>query len=600
MDEKEKTAILKDLEKLKTKHENIKQHEGLSIALNIIFGLTLILSLGYLLYNLIFNQNQTNQLYLIINSFIILIIIILIGLSIFSHNEKGIKLIKIGILINFIFLIGFQFLTSINIIKLPTEDVVPNLINKSINEAIKWANDNKIDFEQSYEFSENVDEFNIIAQSVAANTLVKNIKKINFTVSNGPNYDKLIIASSMVGWKIDEAIEYINENLLNNVEINYHLNDEFERDVIFKQSINGQMRRNDKLILDVSLGVKDNLLPIKMENLKNKSLFESTLWLKRNGIKYKLEYVFNDKVKRNFVISQNELKDSIVTPFETVVTLIISKGKEIKIPNFNNMNIDEITKWIIDNNLKVKYSDSYHSDILIGKLISSNYKENDIVEEETTIELVISKGQLRLPTFKSINEFREWAAKYNIITEEKYEYNEKVKKGGIIKFSHQENDIISPKDVVVVYISDGTPVTIPNFVGKHKNDIRTTCSRIGLNCTFYYQNYSNSGVDIALSQNKRSGSTVIAGTYVNIGLSKGAAKKFTVEITESQLSIGNADGTISSLKSYFAQKYPNVKFIFYKKNSNTYDNSGFIHESSPIKDGSTVTQGNEYQVWITN
>ena len=104
---------------------------------------------------------------------------------------------------------------------------------------------------------------------------------------------------------------------------------------------------------------------------------------------------------------------------------------------------------------------------------------------------------------------------------------------------------------------------------------------------------------IALSQNKRSGSTVISGTYVNIGLSNGPAKSFTVEISESQLTPNNADATISTLRSWFKSKCPNVTFSFIKKASNTYS-AGFIHESSPIKDGSRVTQGKTYQIWITS
>lgn len=570
-----------------------------NLILKVLYILTLIVGFGNLIYNLLFAQNQINQMYLIINSFLILIIIILIGISMFSINSKSKILIKIFSLISFLIFIGFQFLTSINIINIPREDVVPNFINKSINEAIKWATENKIEFEQTYEFSDNIDEFNIIFQSEAPNTLVKDIKKIDFTVSNGPNYDKLIIMSNLVGLNIDETLKYIKENKLINIEVNYQFNDEIEKDIIIKQNISGQMRRNDKLVLDVSLGLKENLQPLEMKDLKNKTLFEATLWLKRNGINYKLKYEFNDKIKRANIISQSELKDTIITPLDSIITLIVSKGKEIKIPNFDKMEIEEITKWVIDNNLKIKYSDEYHNEIPIGKLIKSNYKENDIVEEETTIELIVSKGQLKLPSFKSLTDLRNWTSTYNINIIEKYEYNDKIKKGNIIKFSHEENSIISPTDTITVYISDGLPITIPNFNGKHKDNIRSTCSKLGLNCTFFYEKYSNLNKDVALSQNKKSGSTVIQGTYINIGLSRGIAKKFTIEISESLLAFGDADGTINSLKNYFTKNYPGVTFVYYKKKSNTYDNSGFIHESSPIKDGSSITQGQSYQVWIT-
>lgn len=584
------------------KKENIsvpkKGKNKFPIVITILFVISLLLSIGYLAYNIGFASNQPNQLFLIINSFIMVIVIILYGMMGYATTNKLRQILAIMTSFGFIVLVGFNLLVTTNILKLPTQASVPDFSNKSINEAITWASENNIEFEQIYEYSDNIKEYNIITQNIVPNTLLKDIKKITFTVSNGPNYDKLVIIANMIGWNIDDALKNINENFLNNVVVNYKISDEVEKDIIISQNVNGQIKRNDKLILEVSLGAKEDLVPVSMIDLKNKSLFDATLWLKRNGIEYKIEYEFNQNIKRHYVISQSELKDKLINPNSDSITIIVSKGKEIKVPDLNSMSVDDITKWIIENNLKVSYKDEYHKDIVTGKLISANYKQNDEIEEGTTIELVISKGQLRMPKLSSLNEFRQWASTYSIKTEEVFEYNN-VKKGDIIKFSHNENDVISPTDKVIVYVSNGSPVTIPSFIGKHKDTIRSECNKIGLNCTFSYSGYSTSNRDIALSQNKRSGSQVINGTYVNIGLSSGIAKTFKVEISESLLSIGSSSGTINSLKSWFSSKYPNVTFTFVTKSSNTYDNSGFIHEDSPINDGSNVTQGRSYQVWIT-
>lgn len=578
--------------------KEVNKKNKITLLVSILYGVALLLSIGYLIYNIIKGDNQTNHLYLIINSLLLVIIIILYGMLGYANTNKLRQVLATLTSVCFIALVSFNLLVNIGVIKLPTADTIPDFSNKSINDAISWASDNKIEVEQMYEYSDNVEEFNIITQNILPNTLLKDVKKINFTVSNGPNYDKLVVIANMVSWNIDDALKVVEENFLNNVEINYIINDEIEKDIIISQSINGQMKRNDKLILNVSLGIKDDLVPVVMIDLKNKSLFESTLWLKRNGINYKLEYEFSDIIKRHNVISQSELKDTMIDPSSDSITLIVSKGKKINIPDLNSMAADDITRWIVDNKLRVEYSDEYHKDIAIGKLISSNYKFNDEVEEETVIKLIISKGQLRMPKLTSLSEFRQWAGKYNIVTEEIFEYNN-VKKGEIIKFSHKENDVITPSDKVTIYISNGSPITIPNFIGKSRNAILTECNKAGLNCSFYYSGYSSSNKDIALSQNKKSGSQVISGTNVSIGLSSGIASTFKVEITESLLSIGSSSGTITSLKTWFNSQYPNVTFTFITKKSNTFDNSGFIHESSPTKDGTSVTQGKTYQVWIT-
>lgn len=580
-------------------NKKTKKKNPLSFFVGISFVITLLVGIGYLCYNIFFTDNQTNQLFLILNSAHIVIISILFILTMLTDSIKNQKVMSIITSIFITLYITFNFLITTNNINLPTQALLEDFTNKNINEVMTWASANKIEIEQVYEYSDIIPEYHIISQSIVPNTLLKNVKKINLIVSSGPNYDKLVVIPNMIGWNIDDALKTINDNFLNNVNIQYVINEEIERDYIFDQSIKGQMRRNEPLTLKVSLGSKESLIPVNMIDLKNKKMFDATLWLKRNGIQYTLKYEFSDKVSRNYIIGQSILKDTTVDPTKDKVTLIVSKGKEIIVPDLTMMSIDDVTNWIIENNLKIKYEDRYDLNIPIGNIIETNYKEGDIIEEETTIYIVTSKGQLRMPKFSSLNEFRSWASKYDISIKEEYEFNENVKKGNIIKFSHEENGIIEPTDTIIVYISNGAPVTIPNFVGTSKGNIKTTCTKLDLICSFTYSGYSSTAKDVAVSQNKKAGSVVVSGTNVNINLSLGPAKTFTIQVSEAQLSIGSADGTIATLKSWFNKNYPGVTFNFVKKASNELP-PGYIHENSPIKDNSKVTQGKTYYVWITN
>lgn len=560
--------------------------------------LAIVLSICYFGYNIIFNTNDINQLSLIIDSAIIMFLTMLISLSMFVLNDNYKKIINVSTIGLVAIYILLSLLKTNNIISVPTKKTMMDFTGMNINEVINWSKDKNVTIEQKYEYSDTIPEYGIISQNVKSGTLLKDIKTITLIVSAGPNYDKTVIIGNLIGLNIDEALEIINKNFLNNVEINYEINDEINKDIIVTQSVKGQMRRNDKLVLNISLGNAENLTPVNIIDLKNKSLFESTLWLKRNGIQYKLTYEFSDTVKRNNVLSQSIKENTLVDPKTDTVTLIVSKGKKIIVPDLMSMKSDEITKWIIDNNLKISYSDKYDEAITIGNIISANYKAGDEIEEGTTIAIVISKGQLRMKSFTSVNEFRDWAAQYNINYVEEYEFNQ-VAKGQIIKFSKNVEDVIIPSDTITIYISNGLAVTIPNFVGKTKTYITTTCNSIGLNCTFNDYKYSTSAKDTALSQNKVAGSQVISGTYVNITLSKGVAKTFTVQFEENQITPGNPDETIATLKAYVKTAYPDVTFTFVKNVTAVLPNSGFIHESSPIKDGSSVTQGNSYNIWIT-
>ncbi|MDD3392449.1 MAG: PASTA domain-containing protein [Bacilli bacterium] len=577
----------------KTKKKNIY-----NLLMMIIMALTWLISAGFLGYVLL-NNTINNRYELIINSFAIFILITFF-IIIYLGNDL-IKKIFTGLAsLAFIGLIAINFLIAINAIKLPTEALAQNLVGQSVSDAIKWSSDNNITYELIYEYSDSVDEYLIISQNVSDSTPLKDIDNISFTISLGPNYDTLTTVSNLVGTNIDEALESLNKLFLNNITVNYEENTNIEKDTIISQNIKGEMRRNNNLILTVSLGSKNDLEPISMIDLKNKSLFDAKLWLARNGISYKLTYEFSDTIERNYVISQSKQEGTTIDQSETTITLIISKGNEIVVPDLINMEIDEITDWIIDNNLKISYLDEYSSTVAFGKITFTNYIEGDVIEEGTTIEITTSKGPLTLPSFTTLSSFREWATKYGITINEEYEYNDTVSKGSIIKFSHEVGSTIEKTDTITVYISNGKAVTMPNFVGMTKSAIKTKCSNLGLSCSFYYSGYSSTTKDTATVQNKKASSTVISGTNVSIGLSSGPASTFTIEISEAQLSMGNADGTIATLQTWFSSNYPNVTFTFVKKASNTYDNAGFIHENSPVKDGTRVTQGNTYQVWITN
>ena len=151
-------------------------------------------------------------------------------------------------------------------------------------------------------------------------------------------------------------------------------------------------------------------------------LFDAELWLKRNGIKYEIKYEFSDKSK-NEVLSQSTNKDEEINIKDTNITITVSAGVAIKIPDFKTMTVDEATSWIINNKLKVEFNEIYDENIETGKIIEQSIKENELVKENTLINLTISKGQIIMGEFKSISDFRDWANKYNVKYNETYDYS---------------------------------------------------------------------------------------------------------------------------------------------------------------------------------
>lgn len=606
--EKQKNKIYTD----KKENNQDKKKEPKNICLIAFASISLVLSIAYLLFNILFCKDQINNIFLIINASIITFFTLFLMLMV---SVKGIKAKNIlGIfttLILSIFII-FNFLVISNIIDLPTQELLENFQNKTISEALKWAKENNIEVNQIYEYSDNIEEYHIISQDVYPNTLLKNVSEITFTVSYGPNYDKIVSIPNMVGWNIDDAVKTINDNFLNNVTVEYEVNNEEKKDIILEQTTSGQIRRNDELKLKVSLGPEDELEPVDMINLQNKSLFEATLWLKRHGIKYEIVYVFSDNVTKNYVVDSETEEGTTVDPKKDTVKLIVSKGKKIVVPDLTKMTVDELTEWIIENNLKVKFDTKYDSLIEVGKIIEADYHENDEIESGTLITVITSKGPLKMPSFNNLSEFRTWANTIGINYREEYEFNDKVANGDIIKTIPEADTVINYSDTLVIHISYGKPVTIPSFIGKHRDEISTTCSNIGLNCTFYYNGYSDTPNGIAQNQNKNAGAEVVAGTYVSIGLSSGPAPTnndpqppanqctsnttHRLRIQQDWVTGGSAQATINTLQQKLSANYPNVIFHFKTKPGNLP--SGFIHEESEYTNNSQIQDCNEYTIII--
>ena len=344
----------------------------------------------------------------------------------------------------------------------------------------------------------------------------------------------------MLGWDTEKVLKFVNEHFLTNVNVTFTKSEEKQNTVI-TQNKNGQLKRNEQLDLTFSQGTEDLVAQAEIIDFTNKSLFEAKLWLSKNGFAYKAEFDFNDnykdkltlldkngnkldilKFKKGNVLMQNIKKGTTITPNKDTIILTISKGKKIILPDILKMNIEEITSFVINNKLKIKYLDNYDDTIPLGKIISASHKNGDVLEEGTTITITSSKGQLKMEEFASLDEFKSWASKYKITIQEIKENNDTIKEGEIIKFSHIKDQIIKNGETVTVYISKGSPVVVPNFRNKTRGQIQSECNSLGISARFVYnRGFSNVKKDLAISQSIAFGNKVDRGTVITITLSQG-------------------------------------------------------------------------------
>ena len=523
----DKKNIYKKTRKQNKTNEEIKKPKAANGFLSFAYVITIIV----FLYLIIDSSNRINQMYQIINAFFILAFMTCFLISFKKSFFKNKSAPTIATTIILLCAVTFNGLYMSDILNLPKQSYLPNFESKNLTKAINWTEENNVKTDQNFEYSDTTKKYNVISQSKKPETLTKNINEVDFVISNGPDYNKEIILADMTGWNVDDVLTFVNENFLNSVTINFEENTSVKKDTVISQSKTGTIKRSDPVIFTVSLGDKAALSPIKLKDLKNESLLNAEVYLGRNGILYELKYEFSETIEKGHVISSDPKQGTTVKPDE-LVTLIISKGKEIKVPDLRNKTMAYVTKWMVENNLQINYSDKYDSEIKSGRVIESNYKKGDIIEEGTTIDVTFSKGPLKMKKFDNINDFKSWADTNGIKYEIKEEFNDEIEKDKIIKTSIEEGANINLEDIVTIYVSKGTAVTVPDFTNKTKSEVQKECDNLGITCSFK-EEYSTKSSGKVIDQSIASGTQISKGNNIVITISTNKKTSSTSNKTSS-------------------------------------------------------------------
>lgn len=497
----------------------MKKFYGLHRGTFLLMSITLISSVLLFIYQVITKDSRIMFLDNIISSgFLVLVYISILILTIQFFDRRGEKVI---VLVSILFLLfnSYQVLSNSNVVSLPENAVVENFYGKNIMEVITWADKYGILIEQVYEHSDNLEKYTVIGQDTPSGTLIKDIKKIKLIVSDGADDEKDASVPNMVGWTLDEALKFIDENFLTNVEIEFKF-DEKLRDTIIGQSIVGvDLKRNDKITLTSSLGDESDVLETRMEDLVGKDLKTAEIFLKRNRIFYEIEYAYFEDVEDNIIKEQSIDKGFMVrTTDKEPVIITVAKKDKITVPNLKSMTASEITKWATTNQLKVYFEEEFDDTITKGKVIESTIIEGEVVAPDTSFTVTLSKGRLVMIDFTSIEEFRSWADENEVSYDIEYQFSN-LESGKLISSSHKTGAVIKNSDTVHLVISQGSKTTVPNFIGKTKDEALKLCSDSNLKCSVVTSE-SDEESGTVIKQSMRNESVVPVNTSITLTVSE--------------------------------------------------------------------------------
>lgn len=490
-----------------------KQNKIFQIFTYFCLALSLVSTITYMLYAILTSSSIVNQIISIISVIILAIFSVLyVIMGMFAKSKK----VKIFLIIGSLLLSFYSIFQIITIVTTP-KDLVLDFTGKDIKEVVSWASERDILVEQEFKNSDTVLQYKIISQDVKAGTPTKKLDKIKVIVSDGIDTSVSTEVTSMIGWDLDDVITFIDENHLTNVTINFEFSNTIKKDKIISQDIISEIKRDEPITLISSLGKESELKNVTMDNLVGLDTFHALVYCGRNYLKCTTQYAYNEDKEEGTILKQSIKKWEVINPKDkTELVLTIARKNDITVPDFTKMSATEINTWAINNRLKIEFSEEYDDAIKTGKVISSNYVKGNIVHVDDTIKIVLSKGQLRMIKFTTVDEFTAWAEEKGVVYSIDYQYSDSVETGKLISASHKENQLIKNTDTVKLVISQGGNTTVPNLIGMTKSEAEIACKKANIICVI--NDNGNSAYNTVIKQSMRSGSNVPTNTTITITL----------------------------------------------------------------------------------
>lgn len=214
----------------------------------------------------------------------------------------------------------------------------------------------------------------------------------------------------------------------------------------------------------------------------------------------------------------------------TYLALNIGRAKEVQIPDFSNLTIEQAEEKARELKLKVEVQEEkYHLEIPEGQIIEQDpaYQDNFKIKEGTTIKVIVSKGQEIVKMPKAVGLTRDEAMRLlkdtGLEVEVKEEYSDSVEKDYVIKqCTEDEKEIDKDEEIpagtkIIIYVSMGIEqVSVPDLSGKTESEAKSAISSAGLKWK---------------STDKTSDSSKPNGVVVNQSISSGSMVDKNTEIT---------------------------------------------------------------------
>ncbi len=343
-----------------------------------------------------------------------------------------------------------------------------------INDAQLWASENDVLIRTEDQFSDTIAINTIISQSPAAGETVASGEFLQLIVSAGPDLSILVPVPDVMNMSISELETWAEQNLMTKVRITTEdsltipAGEVIEFTVNDNSVIDTQIRRDTPFYVVFSNG-KGEGVSVTLPNFLTLSLEEAEKFGTDNNIIIKIEEEFSDTIAKGQIISQNIKAEQTIREGDTV-TLTVSNGKEIRVPNFAALTKEEGSFEATQLGITITSTEKYMLGYSKGTLISQSMAIGSLYESGDYVELVYSLGDTLIMNSmigQSESAIRDWLLPLNengAALTINITYTESDKSAGTILSHDHINETIQINDRINFIVSSGKVIYAPDLV----------------------------------------------------------------------------------------------------------------------------------------
>lgn len=202
--------------------------------------------------------------------------------------------------------------------------------------------------------------------------------------------------------------------------------------------------------------------------------------------------------------------------------LWVGRFEEIAVPDVCGKSLEETTKILSEQGLKVKVEAQKFSDVPEGIVISQHPLPARRVKRGRSISLCVSRGRekVRVPWVKGLklSQAEDLIERSGLtVGEIIYEYSEDLPNDEVVQTKPESDVLVLRGTEITVYVSQGlTEFRIPDFTWKTLRDVQYEASRLGLILEPEYAAMERSPLGLILAQSPLPGTLAKSGERLKV------------------------------------------------------------------------------------